>query len=69
VEYRWASGRTDRLARLAAELVRQDVDVIVASATPSIQAAMDATRTIPIVMASAGDALRTGLVSNLAARL
>ncbi len=66
VEYRWASGRTDRLAGLAAELVRQDVDVIVAYATPSIQAAMGATRTIPIVMATAGDALRTGLVSNLA---
>jgi putative ABC transport system substrate-binding protein len=66
VEYRWASGRADRLAGLAAELVRQDVDVIVAYATPSIQAAMGATRTIPIVMATAGDALRTGLVSNLA---
>jgi putative tryptophan/tyrosine transport system substrate-binding protein len=38
----------------------------VAYATPSIQAAMGATRTIPIVMATAGDALRTGLVSNLA---
>jgi len=66
LESRWASGRTDRLAGLAAELVRQNVDLIVASATPSIQAAAVATRTIPIVMAAAGDALRTGLVNNLA---
>jgi putative ABC transport system substrate-binding protein len=66
IEYRWASGQTERLARLAAELVRQNVDLIVASATPSIQAAVVATRTIPIVMAAAGDALRTGLVNNLA---
>jgi putative ABC transport system substrate-binding protein len=66
VEYRWASGQTERLAGLAAELVRQDVDLIVASATPSIQAAAVATRTIPIVMAAAGDALQTGLVNNLA---
>jgi putative ABC transport system substrate-binding protein len=66
VEYRWAGGKADRLTGLALELVRQDVDVIVAFATPSIQAAMGATQTIPIVMATAGDALRTGLVSNLA---
>jgi len=66
IEYRWASGQTARLAGLAAELVRQNVDLIVASATPSIQAAAVATRTIPIVMAAAGDALRTGLVNNLA---
>ena len=66
MEYRWASGQTDRLAGLAAELVRRNVDLIVASATPSIQAAAAATRTLPIVMATAGDALRTGLVNNLA---
>jgi putative tryptophan/tyrosine transport system substrate-binding protein len=66
VEYRWASGRTDRLAELASELVRLHVDVVVAFATPSIQAAIAATQTIPIVMATAGDALGTGLVSNLA---
>ena len=66
IEYRWASGRTDRLPGLAAELVRQNVDLIVAGATPSIRAAMNATRMIPIVMATAGDAPRTGLVNNLA---
>jgi len=66
VEYRWAGGNSERLAGLAAELVRLDVNVIVAFATPSIQAAIAATRTIPIVMATAGDALGTGLVSNLA---
>ncbi len=66
IESRSASGRTERLAGLAAELVREEVDVIVASATPSIQAAAAATRTTPIVMAAAGDALRTGLVKTLA---
>jgi len=66
IEHRWASGQTERLAGLAAELVRRNVDLIVASATPSIQAAAAATRSIPVVMAAAGDALRTGLVNNLA---
>lgn len=66
IEHRWASGQIERLGDLAADLVRQDVDVIVANATPSIEAALAATRTIPIVMASAGDALRTGLVDSLA---
>jgi putative tryptophan/tyrosine transport system substrate-binding protein len=66
IEYRWANGHTARLAGLAAELVRQNVDLIVASATPSVQAVMAATRTIPIVMATAGDALGTNLVTNLA---
>ena len=66
VEHRWADGQTDRLSTLAAALLRANVDVIVASATPSVQAAMAATRHVPIVMAAAGDALRTGLVTNLA---
>ena len=66
IEHRTASGDTDRLPALAAALVRANMDVIVASATPSIQAAMKATRDIPIVMATAGDALRTGLVASLA---
>jgi putative ABC transport system substrate-binding protein len=66
VEYRSANGQTDRLVGLATELVRLNVDVLVAGTTPSIQAAMTATRTIPIVMAAAGDALGTGLVTNLA---
>lgn len=66
IEHRWASGQTGRLAGLAADLVRQNVDVIVARATPSVQAAAAATRSIPIIMATAGDALGTGLVSSLA---
>jgi putative ABC transport system substrate-binding protein len=61
-----AGGDIERVALLADELVRANVDVIVANTTPSIQAAMKATVRIPIVMAVAGDALRTGLVTNLA---
>lgn len=66
IEYQSADNRVDRLPALATALVRSNVNVIIASTTPSIQAAMAATRQIPIVMASAGDALRTGLVTNLA---
>ncbi len=63
---RSAGGRVERTAALAEDLVTRRVDVIVANATPSIEAATAATRTIPIVMAAAGDALRTGLVDSLA---
>ncbi len=66
IEHRWADGQTNRLPMLAEALVRANMDLIVASATPSVQAAMEATRHIPIIMAAAGDALRTGLVTNLA---
>jgi putative ABC transport system substrate-binding protein len=66
IEHRWAHGQTDLLPRLAAALVRANVSVIVASATPSVQAAMAATQHIPIIMAAAGDAVGTGLVANLA---
>jgi putative ABC transport system substrate-binding protein len=66
IEHRWAGGQPDRLPMLAAALLRANVNVIVAAATPSVQAAMEATARIPIVMAPAGDALRTGLVTNLA---
>src|SRR5262245_14075020 len=59
-------GQTDRLPALAGALVRANVNVLVAAATPSIQAAMEATHHIPIVMAAAGDAVRSGLVPNLA---
>jgi putative ABC transport system substrate-binding protein len=48
------------------ELVRLDVGVIVAEFTPAVQAAKNATRTIPIVMAPAGDPVATGLVPSLA---
>jgi putative ABC transport system substrate-binding protein len=66
IEYRWAEQRTKLFPDLAADLVRLKVDVIVTWGTPVAQAAKNATSTIPIVMASSGDAVRTGLVTNLA---
>jgi putative ABC transport system substrate-binding protein len=50
---------------MAAELVHLNVDVIVTAATPPSQAAKDATRTIPIIMAAVGDPVATGLVASL----
>ena len=66
VEWRMAAGRTDRAQALAEELVRLGVNVIVAVTTPAVQAAKNATRTIPIVMAAAGDPVGTGFVASLA---
>jgi putative tryptophan/tyrosine transport system substrate-binding protein len=66
IEWRSADGRTDRANALATELVRLKVDVIVAEFTPTALAAKRATRTIPIVMAGAGDPVATGLVASLA---
>jgi putative tryptophan/tyrosine transport system substrate-binding protein len=66
IEYRYAADRNDRLPELAAELVRLNVDVIVAAGTLAPLAAKHATATIPIVMTSAGDPLGTGVVSSLA---
>ena len=66
IEWRSAEGRTDRADAMAAELVRLKVNVIVAEFTPAVQAAKKATQTIPIVMASAGDPVATGLVASLA---
>jgi len=66
VEYRWASGREDRLAPLAAELVRLKVDVIVTSSTPAARAAKQATSTIPIVVTFIADPVGSGLVASLA---
>jgi putative ABC transport system substrate-binding protein len=66
IEYRYAEGRSDRLPDLAADLVRLKVDVIVASDNADALVAQKATRTIPIVMASAGDPVATGLVESLA---
>jgi ABC-type uncharacterized transport system substrate-binding protein len=56
-EYRWAEGKYDRFPDLAAELVRLKVDVIVTGGTAATQAAMHATKTIPIVMVGTGDPL------------
>src|SRR6478672_4398477 len=66
IEYRWAEGRNNNLADIAAELVRLKADVIVTSATPTTVAAKKATSAIPIVFASAGDPIRAGLVQSLA---
>ncbi len=65
IEFRSADGRPDRLAALAAELVRLKVDILVAFQTPAAHAAKEATRDIPIVI-SAGDPIGTGLVASLA---
>jgi putative ABC transport system substrate-binding protein len=66
IEYRSADGRAERFPGLASELVRLKVDVIVTRGTPAALAAKHATGTIPIVMASSGDPVATGIVASLA---
>ena len=66
VEGRFADGKLERLPGLAAELVQLKVDVIVVQSSPAISAAQKATTTIPIVMTSAGDPVRSGFVKSLA---
>ena len=66
-EPRYADGNPDRLPGLAADLVRVNVDIIVAVSPPAIRAAKNATRTVPIVMAFSGiDPVKAGFVSSLA---
>jgi putative ABC transport system substrate-binding protein len=68
IEYRYAEGKPDRYPELLSELVRLKVDIIVVSGgTPAVRAAMNATKTIPIVMTGQGiDAVEAGLVESLA---
>ena len=66
VEYRSADGKPERLAELAAELIQANMDVIVGSGTPPVQALQKATRTTPIVMANVGDPVGAGIVASLA---
>ena len=66
IEIRWAEGRAERLKRLAVELVRLKVDVIVAGGGGPVEAVSQATNTIPIVMPVSGDPVRMGLVASLA---
>jgi ABC-type uncharacterized transport system substrate-binding protein len=66
IEYRWAEGRTERYAEIAAEFVRIKVDVIVTHSTAPVVAAKQATAVIPIVFAAVSDPVRTGLVASLA---
>jgi len=66
VEYRFASGKNERLTELAAALVRDRVDLITTAGTPSTLAAIQATRIVPIVFGSAQDPVEKGIVSSLA---
>jgi len=66
IEYRFAEGRYERLSDLAAELVRSKVDLIVTHGTPASLAVKRATTTIPIVIASIGDPVATGIVASVA---
>ena len=66
IEYRWAEGRSERFAEIANELVRLKVNVIVTHNTPGPLAAKKATSEIPIVFATAGDPVGTGIVASLA---
>jgi len=65
IEARFADGKMDRLAGLAMDLVRLDVQVIVAGPSTVAQAAHQATTTIPIVMAGVGDPIKLGFVKSL----
>ena len=66
IEYRFANGEMERLPALATDLVRLGVDIIVTGFNPITEATMKATTTIPIVMATAIDPIRAGLVASLA---
>ena len=66
IESRWAEGKSDRYPTLAADLVRLEVDVIVAVGGAASKAAQQATKTIPIVMSLVNDPLGSGLVPSLA---
>src|SRR5262245_39526608 len=66
IEVRWADGRTERYAEIAAEFARLKVDVIVTAGTPSVIAARQAAAGIPIVFATATDPVGNALVASLA---
>ena len=66
IEYRWAEGRNERFAEIAAEFVRLKVDVIVTAGTAAVIASKQATSVIPIVFGTVGDPVGTGLVASLA---
>jgi putative ABC transport system substrate-binding protein len=66
IEYRWGEGRSERLAEIAAELVRLKVDVIVTGGSVAVLAVKQATSVIPIVFGVAGDPVGTGLITSLA---
>src|SRR5262245_28214264 len=66
IEDRYAEGRAERLPDLVAELVRLQVEVIVAGGSQAIRAAQHAMRTIPIVMAGTSDPVAQGFIASLA---
>jgi len=66
IDHRWAAGDTDRFHRYAEELLALAPDVILAAATPSVQALQQATRTVPIVFAIVADPVGAGFVDSLA---
>jgi putative ABC transport system substrate-binding protein len=66
IEYRWVAGKTEQLAAVADELARLKVDVIFATSASVIQAAKNATNTIPIVMPAASDPVGSGFIASLA---
>ena len=66
IDYLSAEGRGERFPALAAECLRRKADIIAVSTTPAAQAAMNATRTTPIIMIALGDPVGTGLVDSLA---
>ena len=65
IEWRFAKGKADRLADLAAQLVRDKLDLIVTAGTEATQAAKNATETIPIVFTTASDPVGTGFIASL----
>ena len=66
IEYRWAEGRSERFAEIAAEFVRLKVDLILTHNTLPVLAAKRATSIIPVVFATAGDPVGSGIVASLA---
>jgi putative ABC transport system substrate-binding protein len=64
-DLRYVEAKPERISGVVGELVRQNVDVIVAVSQPTVQAAQQATRTIPIVMFGVGDPVATGIVASL----
>ena len=66
IEFRWAEGNFAILPDLTYELIQRKVDVIVTYGTPATRGARQATATVPIVSASSGDLVGTGLVASLA---
>ena len=66
IEVRWPRGNFDQDPSVVTDLVKANVDVIVAWATPTVMAVRNATSTIPIVMVSVGDPISSGFIASLA---